>query len=117
MEARDIHVTLARGILVVLALVYLLLGVAMFAASVAAVMDGAGVEEALIMVLLGCFVGGMGLFFGTGFFGLGRTASWGFYVAVGAFGLLVVGGGCFPVGLYGLWAICREKVRLSYGVK
>jgi len=117
MEARDIHVTIARGILVLLALLYLVLAVVMVGGSIVGVLDGAAIAEALIMLLLCGFLAVVGELFGAGFVGLGREGSWGFYVAAGCFGLMVVGGGCFPVGIYGLWAICREKVRLSYGVK
>ena len=47
--------------------------------------------------------------------GLGRRKAWAWWAGVICLALLLMGA-CFPLGIYGIWALVREPVRKHYGV-
>lgn len=63
---------------------------------------------------VGCF-GGVGALNGAGAVGVLRKKPWGWWCAAIAW-VLLLPGGCLPLGAYGLWSLLRAHVRKGFGV-
>jgi hypothetical protein len=61
-----------------------------------------------------CF-GGVAALNGAGALGVMRKKQWGWWCSAIAW-VLLLPGGCLPLGVYGLWALLRAHVRRGFGV-
>lgn len=118
----DVHVTLARAWLGLQGSVGLLFAlISPMSGWMAGTQDPAyqdmGPFWSMVMfgsLGLSCF-GSVGAASMSAAIGLGFRKTWAWWAGVISLALLCFGA-CFPIGVYGIWALAREEVRKHYGV-
>lgn len=118
----DVHLGLARGLLWATVVGYAILAVLSFPAYITIAHEDSGdlpfrvLPPVLIGVGMALLVSGFFLPVGigalVGAIGLRRGQRWGYNAAVFTFCLLCLF--CTPIGVYGLWAFLRERVKNVY---
>lgn len=117
MKERDIHWTLARGLLWLCGGFYalcVLLFVSLAVYNEVGGSIGSGVELPLVLGVVILPFAAIHLFSA---WSLGGEKPWNWYLAFALFGLMLTGPICLPIAIYGMWAIGREAPRLTYGVR
>jgi hypothetical protein len=120
MAEPDIHDTGAQAVLALFVLLFWgLLALVLCTGTLGGVAGGASGDEELLVLVAVLAVEGVVLFLlglpaAIGVLGLRMRTTWGYWVAVLSF-VLMLGGICLPFGAYGLWALLiREGARERY---